>query len=70
VDLLIELEGGYMAGEIKMSEKVREQDARHLRKLGGLLDKPLLQGFLISQDPDCRPMGENITAIPAAYLLG
>jgi predicted AAA+ superfamily ATPase len=69
VDLLIELEGGYMAGEIKMSEKVREQDARHLRKLADFLDKPLLQGFLISQDPDCRPMGENITAIPAAYFL-
>jgi hypothetical protein len=39
VDLLIETEKGYYAIEIKMSSRVSDVDARHLKGLGSILDK-------------------------------
>jgi predicted AAA+ superfamily ATPase len=70
VDLLIELPQGYIAFEIKMAEKVRDTDASHLKKLAAILDKPLLHGFVISNDVDNRSITENITALHGAYFLG
>ncbi len=68
-DLLLELEQGYVAFEIKMTQKVKATDARHLQMLKQILDKPLLQGFVVSLDNDIQSFGDNITALPAAMLL-
>ena len=51
VDLLVETQEGYFAFEIKMADHVSIADARHLVALEPLLDKPLLQGFILSNDP-------------------
>jgi predicted AAA+ superfamily ATPase len=70
VDLLLELEEGYVAVEIKMSKKVSHSDARHLSKLGDILDKPLLHSLVVSNDPRVQFWDEGrITALPAAWLF-
>ncbi len=69
VDLLIEKEDGYIAIEIKMAETVRSVDARHLRNLEGILDKPLLHRFVISNDLNLRDLEDGITAISAVQFL-
>jgi predicted AAA+ superfamily ATPase len=68
VDLLIELESGYIALEIKSSVKVTQSDARHLFHLDDILDKPLLQALLVSNDQRVH-LWEKVTAVPAAWLL-
>lgn len=75
VDLLLELDQGYLAVEAKLSEHVTDSDARHLRDLGAILDKPLLAGLVVSQDPAARRlesgvMGEPMMAVPAWRLFG
>jgi predicted AAA+ superfamily ATPase len=70
VDLLLELESGYIAFEIKMAEKTRSADARHIRNVASILDKPLLHGFIISNDPETFTPASQITAVNAAYFLG
>jgi hypothetical protein len=52
-----------------MARRVSETDARHLKGLGPILDKPLLYSFLLSNDPAVRNISENILAIPAAMFL-
>jgi len=69
VDVLIELENGYIAIEIKNSTKVAPVDARHLSELGQILDKPLIQCFLLSNDSECREIKPGILAMPAAMFL-
>jgi uncharacterized protein len=69
VDLLLETEQGFYAIEIKQSRSVREGDARHLKGLSALLDKPLLHAFLVSHDPELKQFGNHLTAIPAPALL-
>ncbi len=69
VDLLIEMEEGYHAIEIKSSLSVSKADARHLYALSDILDKPLLSGLVVSNDPRVHQW-EEVTAIPAAWLLG
>jgi predicted AAA+ superfamily ATPase len=69
VDLLIETEKGYYAIDVKMARRVSEVDARHLKGLGPILDKPLLYSFLLSNDPAARTISENILALPAAMFL-
>lgn len=70
VDLLIELPQGYFAFEIKASEKSSISDARHLRSLPDILDKPLLHAFVLSNDPVTTELAPGITALHAAYLMG
>ena len=70
VDLLIELSQGYLAFEIKTSERASLSDARHLRSVSGLLDKPLLHAFVLSNDPAAQLLTPTITALHAAQLLG
>jgi len=70
VDLLVECADFYLAFEIKMSERVQPTDARHLRHLQELLDKPLLHSFVLSLDVQTRQLADNITAIHVAYMLG
>ncbi|MEA3444197.1 MAG: DUF4143 domain-containing protein, partial [Bacteroidota bacterium] len=69
VDLLIETEHGYISIEIKMSEKVRSVDARNLRGLDAILDKPVLHQFVISNDLSISDLGDGIRAIPAVQFL-
>jgi len=68
-DLILETEKGYIAIEIKMSENVVYQDARHLRGLKEILDKPVLKSFVLSNDDKIRELGENILALPSALFL-
>ncbi len=70
IDLLLETQDGYYAFEIKLTEHVQGTDARHLRTLQSLLDKPLLHSFVLSNDVNVAELGENITAIHAAQFLG
>ncbi|PWQ94880.1 ATP-binding protein [Leucothrix arctica] len=70
VDLLLELEAGYIAIEVKKTKNVSLSDARHLRKLGDILDKPLLHSLVVSNDPRVQTWDEgSITALPAAWLF-
>jgi len=70
VDLLVELQDGYFAFEIKMAERVIRDDARHLFKLDETLDKPLLHGFVLSNDKTTMEFADNVTAVNAAMFLG
>ncbi len=69
VDLLLEIEAGFYAFEIKQSRLVQSSDARHLRGLQDLLDKPLKHAFLVSNDPVVKHFDEHLTAIPVQALL-
>ncbi len=70
VDLLLELEEGYIAVEIKKSRHISSSDAKHLRKLENILDKPLLHALLVSNDPRIQTWDDGtITALPAAWLF-
>jgi predicted AAA+ superfamily ATPase len=69
VDLLLEREDGFVAIEIKMTRRVVASDARHLRGLQELLDKPLLASLLLSNDPDARVLVPGVLALPAAWAL-
>jgi hypothetical protein len=70
VDLLLELEQGFVALEIKMAERVVATDARHLRRLEDILDKPLLGALVISNDGSIQDLGEGIMAVPVVWALG
>lgn len=69
VDLLLETERGYIAVEIKMSQNVHKSDARHLAGLADILDKPLLQSFILSHDNSIKELCQGVIAIPAAMFL-
>jgi len=69
VDFLIETNEGYYAIEIKMTQNFRHTDARHLRNLEDILDKPLIHSFVISNDIIPHDLDNNITAIHAAAFL-
>ncbi|MCK9547472.1 MAG: ATP-binding protein [Sphaerochaeta sp.] len=70
VDLLLETSEGYFAFEIKMSDHSVASDAKHLRSVEAILDKPLLHAFVLSNDPVTRTLGDGITAVNVAYFLG
>lgn len=69
IDLLLETEKEYIAIEIKMSGKVTGSDARHITGLESILDKPLLQSFLLSNDNTVKYLDDKILALPAAMFL-
>ena len=70
VDLLVELQDGYIAFEIKMAEHVAKTDARHLMDLDAILDKPIIHAFVLSNDMEVKSFDENITAVNVAAFLG
>lgn len=70
IDLLVETQDGYYAFEIKMAEHVSIADARHLMNIDTILDKPLLQGFILSNDTETHQFADNIQAVNAAMFLG
>ena len=69
VDLLLELEEGFVAVEIKLTERVATRDARHLRHLDTVLDKPVLHALVLSNDGRIHTLGAGITALPAAWFV-
>ncbi len=69
VDMLIELENGYIPVEIKMSGNITRPDARHLNGLDEILDKPVLHSFVLSNDLQIKSLGEKTTSMPAAMFL-
>ena len=70
VDALLETDDGYYAFEIKMTKTFRKPDARCLRDLELILDKPLLAGIVLSEDRKIHALAENMAAVPAAWFLG
>ena len=70
IDLLVELGGGYIAFEIKMTDKVRKNDTRHFSGLEEILDKPLIHSFILSNDPETQYFSSKITAVHCALFLG
>ncbi|MGV8096709.1 MAG: DUF4143 domain-containing protein [Mangrovibacterium sp.] len=65
IDLLLELSAGYLAFEIKMTETVRKQDAKHLLKLEQFLDKPLLHAIVRSRNVESH----SLLKIRKKYLI-
>ncbi len=70
VDLLIELEEAFVAVEIKSGPRVSGTDARHLRDLQPLLDKPLHKGLVLSMDPEIQKLDASVIALPVPWALG
>jgi predicted AAA+ superfamily ATPase len=68
-DLLLETNKGYIAIEIKMSDRIARSDSRHIRGLETILDKPVLQSFLLSNDNSIMKPDDKIIALPAATFL-
>jgi predicted AAA+ superfamily ATPase len=71
VDLLIEREDGFFAVECKLADRVSPSDARHLRGLEQLLDKPVLARLLVCGVSSPRRLEKDpeLWAVPAPYLL-
>lgn len=70
VDLLLELDEGFVAIEVKQAHRVAPPDARSLKGLGTILDKPLLASFVLSLDPEVKELGEGILAMPVPWAFG
>lgn len=70
IDLLVETQDGYYAFEIKMADHVSQSDARHLMQVEPILDKPLLQGFVLSNDTETHQISDRVCAVNAAMFLG
>jgi predicted AAA+ superfamily ATPase len=70
VDLLLELDHGFVAFEIKKTRHMARADLRSFHELEELLDKPLLAGLALSQDRDARLIDERTWAFPVAWALG
>jgi predicted AAA+ superfamily ATPase len=69
VDLLLEAENYYIVIEVKMTEHVNHTDARHVRDVQNILDKPIRQSFILSNDVHTCHLNDNITAMHAASFL-
>jgi len=70
VDLLLEFPDYYYAFEIKMANKVNNLDAKHLLGLEEILDKPVKQAFLLSNDNETKYFDDKTIAVHAAMFLG
>ena len=69
IDLLLECDEGFVPIEIKMTERASHTDARHLRNLDSILDKPVLHALVLSNDASVQKLGDGITAGPVAWIL-
>lgn len=69
VDLLLALEDGYVAFEVKLSPTAAGPDARHLRGLSEILDREVLGSFVVHRGHALRDLDDGILGIPAAWLL-
>jgi predicted AAA+ superfamily ATPase len=68
IDLLLETEQGYYVFEIKMTENIRSVDARNFKGLEEILDKPILQKMILSNDLHIKDIGD-VKAVSAAQFL-
>ncbi|MCQ2252614.1 MAG: AAA family ATPase [Bacteroidales bacterium] len=69
IDLLVELPEGYFAFEMKMAARVTKNDARHLLTLPDMLDKPLIAGFVLSNDPQTQFFSDNVVGVNVNMFL-
>ncbi len=69
IDLLLEFANHYAAFEIKMSKNITKTDTRNFRDLETILDKPVKQCIILSNDPQVKDFSHKTLAIPAAMLL-
>lgn len=69
IDLLVEMPEGYYAFEMKMSQKVSKNDARHLLTLSNMLDKPLIAGFVLSNDVQTQFFSDNVIGVNVNMFL-
>ncbi|MDR2962640.1 MAG: ATP-binding protein [Bacteroidales bacterium] len=69
IDVLLESEEGFIAIEIKSTENVSRNDAKHLFDLQEILNKPLIHSFVLSNDVRRQQFGKNITAMHVAAFL-
>jgi len=69
VDLLIETETGYIAIEIKKSKAIRTVDAKHLKNLEEILDKPVLHKIMLLKEIKNQNLGQGVIANPAYKFL-
>lgn len=54
-----------------MTIRANLSDARHLKNLDTILDKPILGAFVISEDAKLKYIRDNnILFLPAAYAFG
>ncbi|MBO5085757.1 MAG: hypothetical protein J6B65_00800 [Paludibacteraceae bacterium] len=60
----------YYAFEIKMADRISAIDARHLINIETILDKPLICGFILSNDNETRQITPNIIGVNATMFLG
>lgn len=70
LDLLLEMEDGFIPIEIKQSDRVTRHDARHLFGIQTILNKPVIMGLLLSNDPRVQSFSDKVMAIPVAWALG
>lgn len=70
VDLILETEDWFLPIEIKLTDKIASTDAKHLRNLEDILDRPILHSFIISNDPGIKKIDTKITALPVSWFLG
>lgn len=70
IDLLIEFPDYFYAIEIKMTENVNKVDAKNFRNLAEILNKPIKNCFILSNDPETKYFDDNIIAVHAAMFLG
>ncbi|MBN2344354.1 MAG: ATP-binding protein [Deltaproteobacteria bacterium] len=76
VDVLIESDAGYIAIECKLSEHFCAKDARHLKNLQSLLDKPLLLAMVVNMDTEVHSFKSvpgidcPAVSVPAWRLFG
>ena len=70
VDVLLEMPDYYIAIVVKMSNRINHTDARHLIDLQQILNKPLKQCFILSNDLQTQVLKDNIVAMHVATFLG
>jgi predicted AAA+ superfamily ATPase len=69
VDLLLESEDGFIAIEIKATENANRSDAKHLFELQEILNKPLLHGFVLSNDVRTQHFWGKIKIVQTMIIL-
>jgi len=69
IDLLLEATDYFIAIEIKKTEHVSKADARNFSDLQDILNKPLRQCFILSNDKETHYFADNITAVHVAAFL-
>jgi len=70
VDLIVEMPDHYLAFEIKMTQRISKADAKNLRGLDKILNKPLKRAYILSNDPETKYFEDRTVAVNAAMYLG